>query len=490
MPFKPLRNPFPPMKVISADQVEAIHHASLRILSEIGMAVQHGESRYILAQAGAYVDESTQMVRFDPALVESLITDLPSQFTAIARDRSKSTVVGADNINFSTVAGPAFINDLDRGRRPGTYADMCDIIRLTHSLNIIHHDGGAGLEPLDLPEQSRHLDMMYAQATLTDKNWHPCWQNGTRRAEDTLEMTAISLGMTRAQLAENPTVYGSTNTNSPLQLDAAMAEGLLVMARGNQPLEVTPFCMAGAMSPATVAGSLAQQNAEILGCFVLVQAARRGCPVVYGHFTTNVDMKTGSPAFGTPEYAQSAVASAQMARRYGVPCRSNNATGSSVVDAQAAYEGEMSIWSTVMSHTNMILHGTGWLEGGLSASLEKIILDAEMLQLMAAYLAPLEVSDSTLALEAIAEVGPGGHFFAAADTLERYESAFYTPLISDWRNFEAWHEDGAKTATQRANGVWKQLLRDYEQPPLDPAIDEALKDYMARRKEEISRTGE
>jgi trimethylamine--corrinoid protein Co-methyltransferase len=285
-------------------------------------------------------------------------------------------------------------------------------------------------------------------------------------------------------------IFGNINTNSPRQLDTSMADGLMTLAHYGQPVVVTPFTLCGAMAPVTVAGALVQQNAEALAGMALAQAVNPGTPVVYGGFTSNVDMKTGAPAFGTPEYTKACQATGQMARRYGVPYRSSNTNASNVVDAQAAYESEMSIWGAVMGHANFVFHGAGWLEGGLVASFEKLIVDAEMLQMMACYLEPLRVDDETLALDAIREVQPGGHYFGAAHTLERYETAFYTPLVSDWRNFETWEEAGALTTTQRANAIWKQMLKAYEKPPMDPAVAEALQAYVAKRKEEIERDPE
>jgi trimethylamine--corrinoid protein Co-methyltransferase len=256
------------------------------------------------------------------------------------------------------------------------------------------------------------------------------------------------------------------------------------MAQMGQAVIVTPFTLSGAMAPASLAGALALQNAEALGVIAFTQLVRPGAPVVYGAFTSNVDMKSGAPAFGTPEYTRAAMAGGQLARRYGLPYRSSNACAANAVDAQAAYESEMSLWGAVMGGANLIKHGAGWMEGGLVASFEKLIVDAEILQMMAEFLQPLEVSDDTLALDAMREVGPGGHFFGAAHTLARYETAFYAPMVSDWRNFESWREAGALDAAQRANRIWKQLLAEYVPPPLDPAIDEALKDYVARRKAE------
>jgi trimethylamine--corrinoid protein Co-methyltransferase len=266
-----------------------------------------------------------------------------------------------------------------------------------------------------------------------------------------------------------------------------MGDGLMEMALHGQPVVATPFTLAGAMSPVSLAGALAQQNAEALFLVALSQIVRPGAPMVYGAFTSNVDMRTGAPAFGTPEYVKGALASGQMARRYRLPWRSSNATASNVVDAQAAYESEMAVWGAVMGGVNLLYQGAGWLEGGLTASYEKLIIDAEILQMMSEVLQPLPVDEASLGFEAMVDVGPGGHFFGTAHTLERYETAFYRPLVSDWRNFETWQADGAQTATQRANSIWKRLLADAVPPPLDPSVVEALDAFVARRKREIAR---
>jgi trimethylamine--corrinoid protein Co-methyltransferase len=257
------------------------------------------------------------------------------------------------------------------------------------------------------------------------------------------------------------------------------------MAEAGQPVIATPFTLAGAMAPATLAGALAQQHAEALFLVALAEIVNPGTPMVYGGFTSNVDMRSGSPAFGTPEYVQAQIATGQLARRVGLPWRTSNVTGSAVVDAQAAYESQMSIWGAVLGGASILYQGAGWLEGGLTASFEKLILDAEMLQQAAQVLQPLVVDDDTLGVDAIAEVGPGGHFFGSAHTLARFESAFYQPMLSDWRNFETWQDDGAKTATQRANGIWKQMLAEFQPPPMDPARREALDAFVERRKREI-----
>lgn len=485
-PFAELRNPLRPVEMVSADQVEAIHQASLRVLRDIGLKVDSAVARQLLAGVGARVDLDTHIVRFDPAMVEELLTGLPSEFTIHARNPEKTVTVGGNSLTFATVCGPSFVSDLDRGRRAGTLQDMRDFVKLSASLNVFHHEGGAGCEPLELPPETRHLDMMLAQTTLCDKGWQPCWMNTAERARDCIEMARIALQCSEDELRERPGILGGINTNSPLLLDDGQAEAVIEFARAGQPVHITPFTLAGAMAPATVGGALVQQNAEALAGIVLGQAACRGAPVFYGHFTSNVDMRTGSPAFGTPEYAQSVIVSGQMARRYGVPIRSSNTTGATCVDAQATYESDMSVSACIQGHINVMMHAGGWLEGGLTCSFEKLILDAELLQLQSAMLDPIDLSEDAIGLDAMAEAGPGGHFFGTAHTLERYESAFYTPILSDWRNYETWRDDGGKTATERANGIWKQLLRDYEKPPIDPGVEEELEAYVARRKRENS----
>ena len=485
-PFAELRNPLAPVELISADQVETIHATSLTVLRDIGLRVDSAVALDLLAGAGADVDRGSGRVRFDPALVEEMLTGIPSEFTIHARNPDKTVRVGGNSLTFATVCGPSFVSDIDRGRRAGTLEDMRNFVRLSASLNVFHHEGGAGCEPLELPPETRHLDMMLAQTTLCDKGWQPCWLNSAARARDCIEMARIALQADEDGLRARPGIIGGINTNSPLLLDDGQAEGLIEFARAGQPIHVTPFTLAGAMSPASIGGSLVQQNAEALAGIVLGQAAARGAPVFYGHFTSNVDMRTGSPAFGTPEYAQSVIVSGQMARRYGLPIRSSNTTASACVDAQATYESDMSISACIQGHINVMIHAGGWLEGGLTCSFEKLILDAELLQMQSALLDPIDLSDDAIGLEAIAEVGPAGHFFGTAHTLARYETAFYDPMLSDWRNFETWRDDGSRTATQRANTIWKTLLDRYEKPPIDPAVEEELEAYVTRRKEEIA----
>jgi trimethylamine--corrinoid protein Co-methyltransferase len=484
LPWRNLRNPYKPIEVLTADQLEAVHQTSLRILEEHGIEFLDNESLSILKSAGADVTSGSNLVRFDRGLVSESIAKAPKEFTLHARNPERNLIMGGNNINFASVASAPNVSDLDRGRRPGNFEDYCNLLRLCQSFNVVQLIGGYPVEPADIPPSTRHLDAHYAAITLTDRVWHP-YSLGKQRISDGLEMIKIARGfISDEQLRREPSLFSIVNSNSPRRLDGPMLQGLLEMARHGQPVVLTPFTLSGAMAPATVAGALAQQNAEALAGITLIQLVAPGVPCMYGGFTSNVDMKTGAPAFGTPEYTRAAMAGGQLARKYGIPYRSSNACAANAVDAQAAYESEMSIWGAVMGYANLVLHGAGWMEGGLVASFEKLVLDAELLQSMSEFLQPIIVNDDTLALDAIAEVQPGGHFFGATHTLARYESAFYAPILSDWRNFETWREAGALDTARRANAIWKQTLGEFQPPPLDPAIDEALREFVARRKEQ------
>jgi trimethylamine--corrinoid protein Co-methyltransferase len=484
LPWRRLVNPYRPVEILSADQVEAIHRASLRILSEIGLEVLGDRALDAFAAAGARIDRSTRNVRLDPDQVEALVALAPSTFRLHARNAARDVEFGGTNLVFCAVGGPAFVSDLDRGRRAGNIADFVAYVRLIGALDVLHQEGGGPLEPTDLPVETRHLDMYRTFAGELDKTWH-CLGFGSVVVDDALDVASLIRGIDRDGLLREPSLMTVINTNSPLRLDGPMGDGLMEMALHGQPVVATPFTLAGAMSPVSLAGAIAQQNAEALFLVALAQIVRPGAPMVYGAFTSNVDMRTGAPAFGTPESVKSQFASGQMARRYGLPWRSSNATASNVVDAQAAYESEMAVWGAVMSGVNLLYQGAGWLEGGLTASYEKLILDAEILQMMSEVLQPLVVDDDSLGFDAIAEVGPGGHFFGTAHTLERYEHAFYAPMLADWRNFETWQADGGRSATERANAIWKSLLAEAKPPALDPPVAEALDGFVARRKREI-----
>ena len=485
LPWRDVVNPYGPTAVLNESQIERIIDGALTVLENQGMRFLEASSRQQLALEGADVDEDSMMIRFDRDLVKEKLALAPSEFGLRARNPDHNLHVGGTHIIFASVGGPAFCSDLDKGRRPGTYAEMCDYLRLVQSLNIVHQEGGGPFEAMDLPGASRHLDLYLAQFRLTDKNCQS-YALGGQRSLDSIEMACIALETDRAGLLKEPTLLGIINTNSPMQLDIPMTEAVQELAGAGQVCCITPFTLAGSMSPATLAGTLVQQTAEVLAVTTYAQIVRPGAPVMYGSFASNVDMRSGSPALGTPEYTKTAQASGQIARHLGLPFRSSNTTVSNCVDGQAVFESEMSLWGSIMGGANLVNHAAGWLEGGLTASFEKLILDAEMLQMMAEYLRPIEVNDDELALDAIAEVGPGGHHFGTSHTLARYESAFYSPMLSNRQNFESWQEAGSIDSAARANTIWKQLLQEYTQPDLDPAIDEALVDYVERRKLEIA----
>ena len=481
--WRSVRNPYSPIEVLSADQIEAIHDTSLRILEEVGMDFLHPEALDILSAAGAKVEPGSQRVRFDRGFIEEAMGHAPARFTLHARNPAHNLEIGGGNINFCTVGSAPNASDMEGGRRPGCFEDYCNFLRLGQSFNIIHLFGGYPVEPVDLPPETRHLDCIRAFATLSDKAYH-AYSLGRTRILDAIEMARIARGVDEAQLLREPSLFSIVNTSSPLRLDAPMIEGVIELSRRNQVVVITPFTLSGAMAPVTLAGALAQQNAEALAGLAFTQIVNPGAPVIYGGFTSNVDMKSGAPAFGTPEYTKAALAGGQLARRYKIPYRSSNVNASNTVDAQAAYESETSLWAAAMGHANLVMHGAGWLEGGLCASFEKFILDVEILQMMAETLVPIEVNEDSLGLSAIREVEPGGHFFGAAHTMNRYETAFYAPLLSDWRNYETWQEAGALTATDRAHRIYKQVLADFRPPPIDASVLEALDAFVERRRRE------
>ncbi len=319
--------------------------------------------------------------------------------------------------------------------------------------------------------------------TLSDKPIH-AYSLGRQRNLDAFEMVKIARGIDDETLEREPSLFTVINSSSPLRLDEPMCEGVIQMARHNQVTVLTPFTLAGAMAPVTIAGAVTQQNAEALVGLVLAQTVRPGSPFVYGGFTSNVDMKSGAPAFGTPEYMKATLLGGQMARRYGLPYRSSNANAANTLDAQAAYESVFSLWAAIMGGANLIMHGAGWMEGGLQASFEKMVLDADLLDMVAEFLKPLRVDDDELALDAMREVGPGGHFFGCAHTQARYRTAFFSPIISDWRNYETWREAGSPTAYDTANRLYKEKLAGFEAPAFEPERREALEAFVARRKAE------
>lgn len=469
--------------VLTDEALEAIHDASLTILEEIGMDVIQPEARERMKAAGADVTPGTDRVRFDRGLIMDMISSVPSSFTMHARNPVRNVQIGGNNLVFAQIASAPFVADREGGRRAGNQEDYRKLVKLAQSYDIIHTTGGYPVEPIDIHASVRHLDCLSDMVKLTDKVFH-CYSLGQQRNIDALEIARIGRGITAEQMEREPSLFTIINTSSPLRLDGPMLQGIIEMSSRNQVVVVTPFTLAGAMAPVTIAGAVVQQNAEALAGIAFTQMVRRGAPVMYGGFTSNVDMKTGAPAFGTPEYMKAVIAGGQLARRYGIPYRTSNTNASNTLDAQAAYESALSLWALTQGGGNFIMHSAGWSEGGLTASFEKFILDVDMLQMVAEFLTPLDVSADALGLDAVRDVGPGGHYFGTAHTLSRYETAFYSPILSDWRNFETWTEAGRPTTYDHANRVFKEKLNEYEKPPLDPAIEEELDAFVARRKAE------
>jgi trimethylamine--corrinoid protein Co-methyltransferase len=458
-----------------------IHRASLRVLAEIGMDFTLPDARERLRAAGARIDG--ERVRFDPAMIEELIGCIPSAFDLHARNSENTLRIGGNVMCFGTVASPPNASDMDSGRRAGNRQDYRNFLKLAQYFNAIQFLSGYPVEPVDIHASVRHLEALRDMAVFTDKPFH-AYSLGRERIRDGMEIARIARGITPSQFEAEPSLFTIVNTNSPLKLDTPMLLGIIEMSAQNQPVCITPFTLAGAMAPVTIAGAVVQQNAEALAGLAFTQVVRRGAPAIYGGFTSNVDMKSGAPAFGTPEYMKAVLLGGQLARRYGIPYRSSNTCAANTVDAQAAYESVFSLWALTMAGGNLIMHGAGWLEGGLVASFEKFILDVDLIQMVKEFLLPLDTSEAALAVDAIRDVGPGGHFFGTPHTLARYETAFYSPIISDWRNNQQWLAAGKPEAWQRANAVFKQALAEYREPPIDLAIREELDEFVARRTEQ------
>ena len=477
-PWRRVRRQLAPLRAVSDDQLEAIHQASLRVLAQTGIDFLHPQARQLWADAGADVD--AERVRSDPALVTSLVEQAPGSFTLHARNPAHTVEIGGDAVVFAAVGSAPYVSDTAGGRREGNEHDFRDLVRLSQVLNAVHVHGGYPVEPTDVHASVRHLHATRALLTLSDKVPH-AYSLGAQRNLDCLEMVRIARQVDDATLDDEPSIHTIINASSPLRFDEPMLEGILQYSARNQMVTVTPFTLAGAMAPVTLAGALVQQNAEALAGIAFTQLVRPGAPVVYGGFTSNVDMRSGSPAFGTPEFVKAALVGGQLARRAGLPYRSSNVCAANAVDAQSSYESMFSLWGAVMGGANFVMHGAGWLEGGLRASFEKMVIDADLLQMMAAVLDPLIVDDATLAVDAIAEVGPGGHFFGVQHTQDRYRDAFFAPMVSDWRNFESWQDAGSPTALDHAARLVRELLDAYETPALPPEAAQELDDFVARR---------
>jgi trimethylamine--corrinoid protein Co-methyltransferase len=472
----------PPYDWLAPEQVERIHDASLYILENIGLDFLDDETLDIWQRAGAKVDRAGRHVWLDRGLILEALATAPSSFRWRARNPAHDVLVGGDGIAFGPCGGMVYATDLDRGRRVGTMADYENLLKLSQSCHALHFAAWEQVTAQDVAVNIRHLHRVRAGLTLTDKVVME-GAHGRIITADTLAMMRLVYG----SLDGDPVTGDVINVNSPLRYDERMLGGLIAYARAGQVTFITPTILAGAMSPVTMAAALAQQNAEVLAGVALTQLVRPGAPVIYGGFTAHIDLRTGSPAFGTPEGAWAALIGAQLARRYGLPCRGSGAlTTSKAADAQAAYESLWTLWPAVLAHTNLIMHGAGWIDGGLTVSFEKFIIDLENLAMFRHFLSGFAVDNDTLALASIAEVGPGGHHLGTSHTLARYRTAFHATSLSDRLSYDTWALAGGEDAATRANRIWKEMLSAYELPPLDPAIAEALDDYVARREPELA----
>jgi trimethylamine--corrinoid protein Co-methyltransferase len=472
-----------PIEPLDETAVQRIHDAAMRVLEDIGIVFLCDEAISILKMSGCDVDVSTGNVRMGRDFVMEQVRKAPAEFDLIPRNSERTLRIGGDTILFGNVASAPNCSDLDRGRRVGDRESYRDLLKLTQYFNCIHMMAGYPVEPLDIHPSIRHLDCIYDALTLCDKPVH-AYSLGKERIEDAMEMVRIAAGISQEEFESAPRIFTNINSTSPLKHDTFMLDGAMRMARLGQAVIITPFTLAGAMAPATIVGAVVQQTAEALAAVALLQVVRPGAPVVLGSFTSNVDMSSGAPAFGTPEYMRATQISGQMARFYNLPYRASNACAANYPDAQAAWESAFSLWACVTSGVNIVYHAAGWLEGGLCAGYEKFVMDCETLQQVMHYMQQVTASADDLAVDAIREVGPNGNFFSAAHTLERYETAFYSPFLSDWRNFEAWEEQGSVATPERANGVWKKILNEFESPAMDAGAKEELEAFVSRRKEE------
>lgn len=474
-----IRRQIPFFELASEEGLAHIEQMSDRLLSEIGMDIRNDAvARDLFKAAGAEVHGDR--VRFDPGLVRSLCATAPSQFTQHARNPERSVQIGGDAIVFAPAYGSPFVRDLEGGRRYGSIADFENFVKLTYSTPALHHSGGTVCEPVDVPVNKRHLDMVYTHLRFSDKALMGSVTEPSR-AEESIEMMRIVFGADFVN--ENCVILGNVNVNSPLVWDNTMTGALRTYAAANQAPVVVPFILGGAMGPVTTAGAIAQAHAEVLVGVALAQLTRPGAPVIYGNFLSSMALRSGSPTFGTPEPALGSLIVGQLARRVKLPLRCSGAfTASKVADGQAMTESTVSMLAAIHCGANFILHSAGWLEGGLAMGYEKFILDADFCSALHTYCKGVDLSDEQFALDAFHEVGPGKHFFGSQHTLRHYESAFWDSATANNDSFEQWRDAGSSNTEDRAYAKTKQMLADYERPPMDDAVDEALREFVTRRK--------
>ncbi len=469
----------PEYELLNEEGLCFIENNAETILQEIGIDFRYEPALKLFKEAGA--DVKGERVRFPAGFCRKIIQDsAPAVFEQKARNPKRSVMIGGKHTVFAPVYGPPFVRDLDNGRRYARMEDFDNFVKLAYMLPALHHSGGTVCEPTDLPVNKRHFDMVYSHIKSSDKPFmgsvtHP------DRAQDTVEMCKILFGEEFIQ--ENTVVINLINANSPMVFDETMLGAAEVYARNNQASIVSPFILAGAMSPVTAAGTMAQILAEAMAGMAFTQLVRAGSPVVFGTFASSISMQSGAPTFGTPEPSLVLNGCAALARRLGVPFRSGGSLcGSKTPDAQAAYESANTILPTVTAGVNFVLHAAGWLEGGLASSYEKLIMDADQLGMMQVFAKGVDLSENAQALEAVREVGPGAHYLGCNHTQNNFKTAFYRSNIADNNSFEQWEMEGSMDAVQRANKIWKNMLDEYEAPALDPAVDEAILAYIHQRK--------
>ena len=469
-----------PYEVLSTEGLEIIEDNAETILERVGVDITDARAVRDFADAGADI-EGTR-VRFPRGMCRQLITaSAPSSFTQVARNPQRSVVIGGRNMVLAPTYGSPFVRDLEGGRRYATLEDFHNFVKLAYMSPYLHHSGGTVCEPVDIPIPKRHLDMVYAHMRYSDKPFMGS-VTAPHRAADSVEMAALLFG--EDFLEENTVIISLCNANSPLTWDQAMLGSAREYARRNQGVIITPFILAGAMAPVTVAGVAAQTLAEALVGLSYTQVVRPGAPVIFGSFASSLSMQSGAPTFGTPEPTITLFVLAQLARRLGVPFRSGgNLTASKIPDAQAAYESAATFQPTLLAGINFVLHAAGWLEGGLTMGYEKFVLDTDQCGMAEALLKGVDLSENGQALEAVIETGPGRHHLGSAHTLANFETAFYRSFTADSNSFEQWSEEGSLEAAERANSLWRKSLAEYQPPPLDEARDEALREYIARKKQ-------
>jgi trimethylamine--corrinoid protein Co-methyltransferase len=469
-----------PFEVLNEEGLATIEHNADTILERVGLEFRGDpDALRLFRDAGA--DVQGERVRFPRGMCRQIVqASAPNIFTQYARNEANSVQIGGTATVFAPNYGSPFVRDLDNGRRYGTIEDFRNFVKLAYMSPHLHHSGGTVCEPVDVPVNKRHLDMVYSHIRYSDKPFMGS-VTAPERARDTVEMARITFGAD--YLEDHAVILSLINANSPLVWDATMLGAARAYAEANQATLLTPFILAGAMAPVTAAAVCAQTLAEALGGMTFVQLVRPGAPVVLGSFASSMSMQSGAPTFGTPEPALVLYAMAALARRLGVPFRSGgNLCASKIPDAQAAYESAQTFIPTVLAGVNFVLHAAGWLEGGLAVGYEKFVMDADQCGMAAVFVKGIDMSENGQAVEAIIDNGPGQHFLGTAHTLANFETAFYRSEIADNNSFEQWLEDGGLDAAQRANAIWKRMLREYEAPTLDEGIDEALGEFIAKRK--------